>query len=126
VVLARPLGALRLGDDTARGLGVGVESSRALIMLVAVVLAAVATASAGPIVFVAFIAPAVARRLTRSPGPVLVPAALCGAVLVIAADLVGRQILAPRDLPVGIITGVIGGPYLLWLLARANKVGTSG
>jgi iron complex transport system permease protein len=126
VVLARQLGALRLGDDTARGLGVGVESSRALIMLVAVVLAAVATASAGPIVFVAFIAPAVARRLTRSPGPVLVPAALCGAVLVIAADLVGRQILAPRDLPVGIITGVIGGPYLLWLLARANKVGTSG
>jgi iron complex transport system permease protein len=126
LLLARPLTALQLGDDTARGLGVGLNRSRAAIVLVAVGLAAVATASAGPIVFVALIAAPIARRLTRAPGVTLVPAALCGAVLVLAADLIGRRILAPQELPVGVITGIIGGPYLLWLLARANKVGTGG
>jgi iron complex transport system permease protein len=126
VILGRRLRVLQLGDDTATGLGLTVERSRGALVLVAVILAAVATASAGPIVFVAFMAPAIARRLTRAPGLSLIPSALCGAVLVIAADLVGRRILAPRELPVGIITGVIGGPYLLWLLARANKVGAGG
>jgi iron complex transport system permease protein len=55
-----------------------------------------------------------------------VPAALAGVVLLLASDLVGRRLFAPTELPVGIITGIIGGPYLLWLLARANRVGKGG
>jgi iron complex transport system permease protein len=85
----------------------------------------VATASAGPIGFVAFVAAPVARRLTRT-SLTIVPAALVGALLVLVADLIGRRMFAPTELPVGIVTGVIGAPYLLWLLARTNKVGRGG
>ncbi|MEW6475965.1 MAG: iron chelate uptake ABC transporter family permease subunit [Actinomycetota bacterium] len=125
LVLARPLGALQLGDDTAKGIGAPVERSRLALVLVGVALAAVATASAGPVAFVAFVAAPIARRLTRS-SPALLPAALAGAVLMLASDLVGRRMFAPTELPVGIITGIIGGPYLLWLLARANRIGKGG
>ena len=125
LVLAQPLRALQLGDDTAKGIGTRVERSRAALALVGVALAAVATASAGPVAFVAFVSAPIARRLARS-GPALIPAALAGAVLLLASDLVGRRLFAPTELPVGIITGIIGGPYLLWLLARANRVGKGG
>jgi iron complex transport system permease protein len=123
--LARPLRALQLGDDTARGLGVGVERSRVALIFVAVGLAAVATAAAGPVAFVAFIAAPIARRLVDAP-LTLVPAALTGALLVLTADIVARRAFAPIELPVGVVTGLIGGPYLLWLLARANRVGRAG
>jgi len=125
VALARPLRALQLGDDAAKGLGVGVERCRAALVVAGVGLAAVATASAGPVAFVAFVAAPIARRLVKAP-LTLVPAALSGAVLVLVADLVGRRAFAPTELPVGIITGVIGAPYLLWLLARSNRVGRGG
>lgn len=125
LILARPLRTLQLGDDTAKGLGVGVESYRRYLILVGVALAAVATASAGPVAFVAFVAPPIARRLTRS-SLTLVPAALTGALLLILSDLVARRAFAPTELPVGIITGIVGAPYLLWLLARANRVGRGG
>jgi len=125
LLLARPLRALQLGDDTAKSLGVGVERYRRYLILVAVALAAVATSSAGPVAFVAFVAPPIARRLTRS-SLTLVPAALAGALLVLLSDLVARRAFAPTELPVGIITGIVGAPYLLWLLARANRVGTGG
>jgi iron complex transport system permease protein len=123
--LARPLRALQLGDDTAKGLGVAVERSRVGLMVVAVALTAVATAAAGPIAFVAFVAPPIARRLVRTP-LTLVPSALIGALLLLLSDLIARRAFAPIELPVGVITGVIGGPYLLWLLARANKIGHGG
>ncbi len=125
LLLTRTLRALQLGDETAQGLGVPVERSRALLVLVGVALAAVATAAAGPIAFVAFVAAPVARRLVRAP-LTMVPAALVGALLVLVADLVGRRLFAPVELPVGIITGIIGGPYLIWLLARANRIGAGG
>lgn len=123
--LARPLRIMQLGDDAARGLGVPVERTRMGLVVVGVALAAVATASAGPIAFVAFVAAPIARRLTRSP-LTIIPAALTGALLVVTSDLVGRRIFAPTELPVGVITGLVGAPYLLWLLARSNRIGRGG
>ncbi len=125
LVLARPLRLLQLGDDTAKGLGVAVEPSRATLVLVGVALAAVATAAAGPIAFVAFVAAPIARRLVNAP-LAIVPAALAGAVLVTVSDIVARRVFAPTELPVGVVTGIVGAPYLIWLLARANRIGTAG
>lgn len=125
LLLARGLRGLQLGDDPAKGLGIPVERTRGLLILVAVTLAAIATASAGPITFVAFVAAPIARRLVRSP-LTLVPAALVGAAVLLGSDLIARRIFAPTELPVGVITGIIGAPYLLWLLARSNKIGRGG
>ncbi|MFC3687246.1 FecCD family ABC transporter permease [Aquipuribacter hungaricus] len=125
LALARPLRALQLGDDTARGTGVPVERTRALLVLVGVGLASSATAVAGPVSFVAFLAAPLARRLVRAP-LTLVPAALAGSLLVLVADLVARTAFGTTELPVGIVTGLVGAPYLLWLLTRANRVGRTG
>jgi iron complex transport system permease protein len=124
--LARHLRLLELGDDTARGLGARVELARGGLLLTGVALAAVSTASAGPIAFVALVAPQIARRLTGGRTLALVPAALCGALLLVAADLVARRLFAPTELPVGVFTAILGAPYLLFLLARANKIGSGG
>lgn len=126
LALGRQLRLLELGDDTARGLGASVERSRAALIVAGVGLAAVATASAGPVAFVALVAPQIARRVVRSPGVTLVPAALVGAALVLASDLLARRAFAPTELPVGVVTGVVGAPYLLWLLARTNRIGSGG
>jgi iron complex transport system permease protein len=121
-LLARSLDALSLGEDQARALGVRVESARLGLVVAAAGLAAVAVAAAGPIVFVAFLAPHIARGLTRASGAAVLPAAaLCGAVLVLASDLVGRLLLSPTEIPVGIVTSVLGAPFFLWLLYRANR-----
>lgn len=124
--LARELRVLELGDETARGLGSRVERSRAALLLCGVALAAVGTASAGPVAFVALVAPQIARRLVGERTLALMPAAACGALLMVCADLVGRRIFAPTELPVGVVTGIIGAPYLLYLLTRANKIGSGG
>jgi iron complex transport system permease protein len=118
VYLGRRLVLLELGDDTARALGVPVERTRLVLVVASVALAAVATAVAGPIAFVALAAPQVARRLTGSAGPGLLPAAYLGAVLLVVSDLVTQRVFAPSQLPVGLATGAIGGVYLAWLLAR--------
>lgn len=120
------LRALQLGDDVARGLGVAVEKSRLVLILCAVALAAVATASAGPIAFVALVAPQIARRLVGGGSVALLPSALMGACIVLVADIIARRALAPTEFPVGIVTAIVGAPYLLWLLARANRVGRAG
>jgi iron complex transport system permease protein len=125
LLLGRQLQALQLGEDTAVGLGIRSGRIQAGLVLCAVGLCAVATASAGPVNFVAFMAPPISRRLTRSAGAGLVPAALVGATLVLLADIGGRELFG-AELPVGVVTGVIGAPYLLWLLARANRVGRGG
>ncbi len=124
--MGRQLRLLQLGNDAARGLGARVERARGGLLFVAVVLAAVATASAGPVAFVALVAPQIASRLVGGGHPALGPAALTGAAVVVLADLVGRRAFAPIEMPVGIITAVVGAPYLLWLLARANRVGVAG
>lgn len=126
LALGRQLRLLELGDDTAKGLGARVEPARGGLIAAGVGLAAIATASAGPIAFVALVAPQIARRLVRSARATLVPSALVGAALVLLADVVARRAFAPTELPVGIVTGIIGAPYLLWLLARANRIGAGG
>lgn len=125
-LLGRELGVLQLGDDAAAGIGVRVERTRLLLVVVAVGLAAVSVTVAGPIGFVAFIAPHLARRLARASGASVIPAAAAiGALLLIAADIVARRIVDPADLPVGILTVVLGAPYFLWLLARAHRLGSA-
>lgn len=120
LVMSSRLAAMRLGPDTARSLGVDVQRSQAVLLLISVALAAVATSVAGPIGFVALAAPQIALRLTRSAEPPLIASALTGAVIVVASDLVARTVL-PVELPVGIVTSVLGGPFLLYLLIRVNR-----
>ncbi len=120
VVATFTLGALRLGDDNARSLGVRLQHSQAMMLLAAVALAAIATAAAGPIGFVALAAPQIALRVLRTPGPPIIASALLGGLLVVASDLIARTIL-PVELPVGIVTSALGGPFLLYLLVRSNR-----
>ncbi|MCP2333911.1 FecCD family ABC transporter permease [Actinoalloteichus caeruleus] len=126
VALSRPLRALQLGDAAATSLGVGVERSRLGLVLVAVALAGVATAAAGPVAFVAFLSAPIARRLTRGAGLALLPAALVGALVVGLGDVVGQHLVSGAQFPVGVVTGAVGAPYLLWLLAVSNRVGRGG
>ncbi len=123
VVAQRSLDRLELGDDTAAALGVRVGRTKLLLIILAVGLSALAVAAAGPIVFVAFVAAPIARRLTSTPGACVIPAALVGALVTTCADLAARRVLAPTELPVGIATAVIGAPYLLWLLGRRARTG---
>ena len=125
VLLQRQLGVLSLGDDAARGLGVRAELSRAALLATAVVLVALAVAVAGPIVFVALVAGPFANRLLGPAGGGIVAAALVGAMLLLAADLVAAQVL-PTPLPTGVVTGAVGAPYLLWLLITTNRQGEGG
>jgi iron complex transport system permease protein len=124
--LVHRLRILQLGDETAYGLGLRVESSRLGLIVIAVLMAAVATAAAGPIGFVAFVAAPIARRLTRSPGPAMIASALLGALVVALSDLIAQHAFGDTQLPVGVVTGVVGAPYLMFLLARANRVGSGG
>lgn len=110
---------LHLGDDVAAGLGVRLSAVRALLMLCALLLAGAAVGAAGPVPFVALVAPQVAMRLVRCPTPPMVASGLAGAVLLIGSDLVARTAL-PVTLPVGVVTAAIGGPFLVYLLVRAN------
>jgi iron complex transport system permease protein len=126
LVNARELRALELGDDCARGLGVGVHRSKLVLSFSGAALAAVATAAAGPIGFVALVSPQIARRLVGERSTGIVPAALVGAAIIVYADPLGRRIFAPTELPVGVVTAMVGAPYLLWLLARSNRVGVGG
>lgn len=119
----RSLRLLELGTDTAAALGVRVGRVRLILILVGIGLAALATASAGPVGFVALVSPPVARRLVRAPGVTLIPCALFGGLLVVVADLAARRVLAPTEMPVGIMTAIIGAPYLLWLLTREIRTG---
>ncbi|MFJ8039734.1 FecCD family ABC transporter permease [Kitasatospora sp. NPDC096147] len=111
---------LHLGDDVAAGLGVRYSRVRAVLLLCAVLLAGTAVSAAGPVPFVALMAPQVAMRLTRSPVPPLPASGAVGAVLLIGSDLVSRTVL-PVSLPVGVVTAAIGGPFLVYLLVRANR-----
>ena len=117
-VLARPLSLMEMGDESAQGVGVRVERVRFLIMVVAVAIAAAATAAAGPIAFIAFAAGQIARRLAPVPGILVGLSAVVGAVLLTAADLLAQHLDVGVRTPVGLVTSVLGGCYLLWLLAR--------
>ena len=121
-LLARGLGLLLLGDDLAAGLGLRPELVRAGVLATGIALACAATAAAGPVAFVAFVAAPVARRLLGDGRLALVESALMGVVMVVGADVVAQHLL-PADLsvPAGVVTGAVGGPYLIWLMATGGR-----
>jgi iron complex transport system permease protein len=121
LLLAHVLGGLQFGDDTARGLGIPVDRARTALLVVAVGLASVATASAGPIAFVALVAPQIAQRLVGAARPPIGVSLLIGAALTVVADVIARTAFGGTELPVGIVTAVLGAPYLLFLLARHGR-----
>ena len=120
-LLVRRMRLLEMGDDSACALGVSVERSRLMLMLVAVVLTAAATALVGPISFVALVAPHIARRISGTARWGLTQAALCGALLLLAADLCAQQLFIPYQLPVGVVTVSLGGIYLIVLLIKESR-----
>jgi len=123
LVLRRLLRALELGDDTARVLGTHAEAARLVLIAVAVVLTGLATAVAGPLVFVALVAGPIADRLLGPAAGGLLAAAAVGAAVVLASDYIAVNML-PTQLPTGVVTGAVGAPYLLWLLASTNREST--
>ena len=115
------LNALALGDDVATGLGVKVLRTRLLATVGAVILCGTATALAGPVSFVGLIVPHVMRLLMGPDNRWLVPAtALAGGVLLTVADTVGRVIIRPEELAVGIITPLIGAPLFIWIVRQVK------
>ncbi|MFK4811852.1 FecCD family ABC transporter permease [Devosia sp. ZW T5_3] len=119
----RELELLRLGDDTAAALGVQVGRTRVIVIIAAVGIIATATAITGPIAFVAFLSGPIAARIVGPRGSLLIPAALVGGMLVLAGDYAG-QFLLPTRYPVGVVTGALGAPYLIYLIVRANRAGS--
>jgi iron complex transport system permease protein len=112
---SRPMRQMELGDDAAASHGVRVSPARLGLVVVGVALTATVTAASGPIVFVSLLAPQIGRRLERGAGITLVPAAFVGALLCLAADYLAQHV-APTPLPVGVVTVMLGGGYLGWLL----------
>ena len=119
---ARDLEALRMGEDMAAALGVRVGPTRALVIICATGMIAVATAVTGPIAFVAFLSGPIAARIVGVGGSLLLPSALVGAALVLIGDYCG-QFLLPGRYPVGVVTGALGAPYLIHLIIRMNRSG---
>ena len=115
------LQVLQLGDDAAGGLGVRPDRVRIGYFVVGIALVAVAAAAAGPISFVALAAPQLGRRLTGSPGVSLVPSAAMGAFLLLASDVIAQRVLPPNELPIGSVTVIFGGGYLMWLLVTQSR-----
>jgi iron complex transport system permease protein len=124
ILQSRDLAVMRYGADVARGLGVRVDRVQLVVVVAAVGLIAFATSAAGPIAFVAFLAGPIALRMVGPGGSLLIPAALVGAVLVLSADLVGQWAFSTRY-PVGVVTGVLGAPYLIYLLIRSHRAGAA-
>ena len=114
---SRYLDALNLGDEVATGLGVEVEKERRKLIVFSVVLAGVATSVAGSIGFLGLVAPHIARKLVGPKHIKLIPtSALVGSVILLISDTIARNIIAPMELPVGIVVAVIGVPYFIYLM----------
>ncbi|MFE9308758.1 FecCD family ABC transporter permease [Streptomyces sp. NPDC006706] len=119
LLLARPLNAMAMGDDTARALGADLNRTRALAMLAATVLCGAATAACGPIVFVGLMVPHVVRSFTGPDLRWILPyTTVLSPVLLLGADVVGRVVARPAELQVGIVTAIIGGPVFILLVRR--------
>jgi len=122
ILFERHLKILELGEASAVTLGLKTDQTRILLVLSSVFLIAFATAVTGPVAFVSFLAGPIAGRLVGSSSPRTLPSGLVGAVLVLSADIIGQFIFDVR-FPVGIITGILGAPYLLFLLICMNRTG---
>jgi iron complex transport system permease protein len=119
LLLARPLNALAMGDDTARALGANLNRTRALAMLAATLLCGAATAACGPIVFVGLMVPHAVRSFTGPDLRWIMPyAAVLSPVLLLGADVVGRIVARPAEVQVGVVTAIIGGPVFILLVRR--------
>lgn len=118
-LLARVLDGLSLGDATAISLGLPVAPMRAALVVVLALATGTAVAQTGLIAFVGLAAPHLVRSVVKSThGHLMLLASLVGGVLLMAADTLARGLLAPQELPVGVLTAVLGGGYLLWLMRR--------
>lgn len=120
MILSRALQTLELGDAYAQILGIRVNATRVLIIVCSVCLIAFATSVSGPISSIAFLSGPIATRICKKGHSNIVPAGLIGAVITIAADFLGNTVL-PTRYPVGVITGLLGAPYLLYLLITINR-----
>ncbi|GCB50570.1 iron ABC transporter permease [Streptomyces sp. NL15-2K] len=119
LVLARPLNAMAMGDDTAKALGANLNRTRALAMLSATVLCGAATAACGPIMFVGLMVPHVVRSFTGPDLRWILPyATILSPVLLLGSDVIGRIVARPSELQVGIVTAIIGGPVFIYLVRR--------
>ncbi|WP_270169950.1 FecCD family ABC transporter permease [Paenibacillus sp. SYP-B4298] len=124
LLFARELDVQALGEETALGLGSRLQRSRLLMLAISVSLAGAAVGVAGSLSFIGLIAPHMARRLVgHSYRAVLPAAALCGAILLVAADLAGRLLFQPLDIPAGVFTAGIGAPFFMYLLMRRRRSG---
>ncbi|MEK0316612.1 FecCD family ABC transporter permease [Cohnella sp. 56] len=122
IIFGRHLGILELGEQAASSLGVSTDRTRIVLIVSSVFMIAIATATTGPIAFVSFLAGPIAKRLVGVGFSNVIPAGLVGVNLVLASDLIGQFAFAYR-FPVGIITGLLGAPYLIFLLIRMNRKG---
>ncbi len=122
IVIGKRLDMLELGEQTATSLGVATDKTRLVLIISSVLIIALATAATGPIAFVAFLSGPIAKRLVGVGFSSLIPAGLVGIILVLASDLVGQFAFVARY-PVGVITGILGAPYLIYLLIRMNRKG---
>lgn len=122
IYYSRPLNILEMGDDQAKQLGVNTERLRLIVMILGVLLTSVAVAAAGPIAFIALAAPQIVSRITGAARVQVVCSGLFGAVLLLAADMISRNLPTSYAVPVGLTTGVIGGFYLLWILTQQKAV----
>lgn len=114
---------LALGDKTARNLGIHVNRTRLIVSAVAVLLASIATAVAGMFAFIGLLIPHIGRMLVGTDHKVLIPfSALSGALLTLTADTLGRIIIAPNEIPASILVAVIGGPFLIFLLRKSERI----
>jgi ABC-type Fe3+-siderophore transport system permease subunit len=121
-MIARKLDIMALGDDLGKALGLSLERTRFAILIIAVSSTAAAVSVVGTLGFVGLVAPHMARILVGNHHRKLVPlAAVMGAILVVVADTIGRIVLAPSEIPSGIVTALIGTPYFLWLLWRSKS-----
>lgn len=122
ILLGKRLSLLELGEQAATSLGIHTDKTRIMLILATVCMISVATATTGPIAFVAFLAGPIARRLVGAGYSTVIPAGLVGVILVLASDLIGQFAFQTR-FPVGVITGILGAPYLIYLLIRMNRKG---
>ncbi|MDQ0230903.1 iron complex transport system permease protein [Metabacillus malikii] len=122
IAFGKRLDMLELGEQTATSLGVDTNKTRLVLIISSVLIIALATSATGPIAFVAFLSGPIAKRLVGVGISSIIPAGLVGVILVLASDLVGQFAFVARY-PVGVITGILGAPYLIYLLIQMNRKG---
>lgn len=122
LALTRSLAGLRFNEAVAISLGIRVRACRRASLAVSVLLTGLAVAVAGPVGLIALVGPEIARHLSSPADVPITGSALAGGLVMVLADLAGRLLLAPIEVPVGIVTAIVGGPYLLWILLRSSRI----